>query len=60
MLDLRQLDWIAILVSTRVSGGIGANWCSSSLFGTAWMHEFGMNEEDLGPGSAIRTSGPNR
>ncbi|MFK7898889.1 MAG: DUF1761 domain-containing protein [Myxococcota bacterium] len=49
MPDLSQLNWIAILVSTGVAGGLGAAWYSPALFGNAWMAEIGMSEEDLGP-----------
>lgn len=42
-------DWIAILVSTFVAGGLGALWYSPSLFGEAWLAELGKPRESLGP-----------
>jgi Protein of unknown function (DUF1761) len=43
-----DLDWIAILISTFVAGGLGAAWYSKALFGEAWMAELGMPRDALG------------
>ena len=49
-----DLDWIAILISTFVAGGLGAAWSSTALFGGAWMAELGLPRDALGPaGPAI-------
>lgn len=50
MPDLGALDWLAILVATLVSGGLGALWYSPVLFGDAWLAAIGKREEELGPG----------
>ena len=48
MSQLAELNWIAIIVSTFVAGGLGAAWYSPALFGKAWLAEIGRGEEDLG------------
>ena len=52
MPSLGDLDWIAVVVSTLVAGGLGAAWYSPVLFGPAWMAALGKSEEDLGPTGA--------
>ena len=54
MPDPSDLNWLAILAATFVSGGLGAAWYSPALFGPAWMTELGLDAEALGPdGMAI-------
>lgn len=52
-----DLNWIAIAVSTIVSGGLGAAWYSPALFGNAWQSALGKTQDQLGsPGPAIAGS----
>ena len=37
MPTLSDLSWIAILLATLVSTGLGAAWYSPALFGNAWL-----------------------
>lgn len=57
MPELAELDWIAILLSTFVAGGLGAFWYSPQAFGEAWLAELGRERDELGPaGPAIAGS----
>ena len=47
MPELAELDWIAILISTFVAGGLGALWYSPRLFGEAWLAERGVDPSEL-------------
>jgi hypothetical protein len=41
-----ELNWLAVVVATLVSFGVGATWYSQSLFGKAWMKSIGLKESD--------------
>jgi len=48
MIELTDVNWIAIVVSTLVAYVIGGVWYSPKLFGQVWMDEHGHTEESLG------------
>lgn len=41
-----ELNWLAVVVATLVSFGVGAMWYSQGLFGKVWMKSIGLKESD--------------
>lgn len=54
MPEFADLNWIAILISTVLAGGLGAFWYSEKAFGPIWLAERGLDANAVGPaGPAI-------
>ena len=48
MIELWNVNWFAILVSTLIAYVIGGIWYSPKLFGQTWMDEHGHTPDSLG------------
>ena len=51
MMDLSNVNYIAVIVATFGSFVFGALWYSPILFANSWMEENGFKEEDLKGGN---------
>lgn len=56
MLDIGELNYLAILLAALAKFFIGGLWFSKMLFGQLWLQEVGLKEEELGsPRNALIT-----
>ncbi len=44
---MEHMNWLAILVATIASFALGAIWYNPKLFGTAWMEDNNITEDDM-------------
>lgn len=59
MIDLGEINYLAVLVATVVTMILGFLWYSPILLGNAWMKQRGMKMEDMsggGPATYILTT----
>ena len=54
---LAGLNWLAVFVATVIAFILGTAWYSKALFGSAWMQEVGLTEEDVNKAKMARTLG---
>ena len=54
---LLALNWPAILTAALAAFLVGGVWYSPALFGTAWMRETGLSEQQLSAANPARTYG---
>jgi hypothetical protein len=52
-----EMNWIAILVSALTTLVVGFVWYHPKVFGTAWMKETGLTEEELAKGNMLKIFG---
>jgi hypothetical protein len=52
-----EMNWIAILVSALATLVVGFIWYNPKVFGTAWMKETGLTEEELAKGNMLKIFG---
>lgn len=52
-----EMNWIAILVSALTTLVIGFIWYHPKVFGTTWMKETGLTQEELEKGNMFKTFG---
>jgi hypothetical protein len=52
-----EMNWIAILVSALATLVVGFVWYHPKVFGTAWMKETGLTEEQLAKGNMLKIFG---
>jgi len=53
--SLATINWPAVVVATIVAFAIGGLWYSNTLFGSAWLEEVGLKEEDVNSANMVRT-----
>jgi hypothetical protein len=56
MLDFSNLNYLAILITTFITFGIGAIWYSA-LFAKVWQKETGLTDKQIADGSPLKTYG---
>lgn len=49
-----EINWIAIFVSALTTLVIGFVWYNPKVFGTLWMKETGLTQEDLTKGNMLK------
>ena len=52
-----EMNWIAILVSALATLVVGFIWYNPKVFGTAWMKETGLTQEELAKGNMLKIFG---
>lgn len=52
-----EMNWIAIFVSALVPLVVGFIWYNPKVFGTSWMKENGLTQEELRKGNMIKIFG---
>jgi hypothetical protein len=52
-----EMNWIAVFVSALATLVVGFIWYNPKVFGTAWMKETGLTEEDLAKGNMLKIFG---
>jgi hypothetical protein len=52
-----EMNWIAIFVSALATLVVGFVWYHPKVFGTAWMKETGLTEEELAKGNMLKIFG---
>jgi hypothetical protein len=52
-----EMNWIAILVAALSTLVVGFIWYHPKVFGTAWMKETGLTEEELSKGNMLKIFG---
>jgi hypothetical protein len=55
--SLATINWPAVVVSTIVAFAIGGLWYSNTLFGSAWLEEVGLSEDDVNKANMAKTFG---
>ncbi|WEK54380.1 MAG: DUF1761 domain-containing protein [Candidatus Cohnella colombiensis] len=53
MIDLTEVNYLAVLAATVVTMVLGFLWYSPVLFGNAWMKQVGLKREDMSGGSPL-------
>jgi len=52
-----EMNWIAIFVSALATLAVGFIWYNPKVFGTAWMKETGLTQEELQKGNMLKIFG---
>ncbi|OOG70394.1 DUF1761 domain-containing protein [Flavobacterium sp. A45] len=52
-----EMNWIAVFVSALATLVVGFIWYNPKVFGTAWMKETGLTEEELAKGNMLKIFG---
>ncbi|HSD08020.1 DUF1761 domain-containing protein [Flavobacterium sp.] len=52
-----EMNWIAILVSALTTIVVGFVWYNPKVFGTIWMKENGLTQEELRQGNMLKIFG---
>jgi hypothetical protein len=52
-----EMNWIAIFVSALATLVVGFIWYNPKVFGTAWMKETGLTQEELAKGNMLKIFG---
>jgi len=52
-----EMNWIAIFVSALATLVVGFVWYNPKVFGTAWMKETGLTQEELQKGNMLKIFG---
>jgi hypothetical protein len=52
-----EMNWIAIFVSAFATLVVGFVWYNPKVFGTVWMKETGLTEEELQKGNMLKIFG---
>lgn len=52
-----EMNWIAILLSALTTLVVGFVWYHPKVFGTAWMKETGLTQEELSKGNMVKIFG---
>jgi hypothetical protein len=52
-----EMNWIAIFASAMTTLVVGFVWYHPKVFGTAWMKETGLTEEELAKGNMLKIFG---
>ena len=52
-----EVNWIAIFVSALTTLVVGFVWYNPKVFGTAWMKENGLTQEELRKGNMLKIFG---
>ncbi|QKJ62676.1 DUF1761 domain-containing protein [Flavobacterium sp. M31R6] len=52
-----EMNWIAIFVSALATLVVGFIWYNPKVFGTAWMKETGLTQEELQKGNMLKIFG---
>jgi hypothetical protein len=52
-----EMNWIAIFVSALTTLVVGFVWYHPKVFGTAWMKETGLTQEELAKGNMLKIFG---
>lgn len=53
--SLSPVNWIAVVVATIVSFGLGGLWYSNRFFGKRWLQEIGLTSESVENSNTART-----
>lgn len=56
-MDPSSINWLATLAATVSAFILGGLWYSPAVFGTAWMRETGLSEEQLRARSMVKVFG---
>lgn len=56
-MDFSTLNWLAVIVSALVFFALGALWYNPKVFGTIWMKETGITEDDAKKANIAKTFG---
>ncbi|CAG9606500.1 DUF1761 domain-containing protein [Pseudoneobacillus rhizosphaerae] len=51
MIDFTEINYLAVLIATVVTMGLGFLWYSPVLFSNAWVKEMGLKREEMSGGS---------
>ncbi|PKB15982.1 DUF1761 domain-containing protein [Flavobacterium sp. 5] len=52
-----EMNWIAILISALATLVVGFVWYHPKVFGTIWMKETGLTQEELAKGNMLKIFG---
>jgi hypothetical protein len=52
-----EMNWIAIFVSALTTLVVGCIWYNPKVFGTIWMKETGLTQEELAKGNMLKIFG---
>ena len=52
-----DFNWLAIIVATVTAFVLGGAWYAKGLFGSAWMQDVGLTEEDANSANMPKTFG---
>ena len=52
-----EMNWIAIFVSALTTLVVGFIWYNPKVFGTVWMKETGLTQEELAKGNMLKIFG---
>lgn len=52
-----DFNWLAIIVATVTAFVLGGAWYAEGLFGSAWMQDVGLTEEDTNSANTLKTFG---
>ena len=52
-----EMNWIAIFVSALATLVVGFVWYNPKVFGTVWMKETGLTQEELAKGNMLKIFG---
>jgi hypothetical protein len=52
-----DFNWLAIIAATVAAFVLGGAWYAKSLFGSAWMQDVGLTEEDANNANMPKTFG---
>jgi hypothetical protein len=56
-MDFSTLNWLAVIVSALAFFALGALWYSPKIFGTIWMKETGLTNDDTKKANMVKTFG---
>lgn len=52
-MDVTQVNYLAVLITTVITMVLGFLWYSPLLFGNAWMKQVGLKKEEMSGGSPV-------
>jgi len=54
---IAEFNWLAIIIATVTAFALGGAWYAKGLFGSAWMQDVGLTEEDANNANMPKTFG---
>lgn len=55
--SLAGINWLAVVVATVFAFAVGGLWYSKAMFGSAWMEDVGLTEENVSSANMPMTFG---
>ncbi|MBA9026771.1 MULTISPECIES: DUF1761 domain-containing protein [Bacillaceae] len=52
-MDLTQVNYLAVLITTMITMVLGFLWYSPVLFGNTWLNQIGLKKEEMSGGSPL-------